>query len=62
MKLHKQHHISFNHITNSYSQATHERPSPEDWYNSLLKQEKKKVLRTGVQNNTEYFNDGNHLE
>ncbi len=40
----------------------HEKPTPESWYNSLSKEEKKKVLRTGAQNNTEYFNDGSHLE
>jgi len=40
----------------------HEKPAPEDWYNSLSKEEKKKVHRTGVQDNTEYFDDGGHLE
>jgi hypothetical protein len=39
-----------------------ERASPEDWFNSLLRGEKKKVLRTGLQDNTEYFSDGSHLE
>ena len=39
-----------------------EKPTLESWYNSLSKEEKKKVNRTGVQNNTKYFNDGGHLE
>ncbi len=29
----------------------------EDWYNSLSKEEKKKVHKTGMQDNTEYFNE-----
>jgi hypothetical protein len=41
---------------------TGETPSPEGWYNSLSKEERKKVYRTGVEDNTEYFNDGNHLD
>jgi len=40
----------------------HEKPTPEGWYNSLSKEEKKKVHRTGMQGNTECFNDGGHLE
>ncbi len=36
----------------------HEKPTQEDWYNSLSVQERKKIYRTGMQDNTEYFNDG----
>jgi hypothetical protein len=36
--------------------------SPRSWYNSLSMQERKKVCRTGMQDNTEYFSDGGYLE
>jgi hypothetical protein len=45
-----------------FQDHSHEKPTPEDWYNSLPAKERKNIYRTGAQESTEYFNDGEHLE
>ena len=36
--------------------------SVEQWYRDLCKEDRKAVIRSGVPDNTEHFNDGFHYE
>jgi hypothetical protein len=35
--------------------------TPHEWYNQLSKQKKKQVKRSNMNDNIEYFSDGDHL-